>query len=200
MTLQDRIEAYAKAFPKRPPLQLVTEGAGKDKHEVLYGQMVIGAAYGNDTRYYGAHPRGYLARIMALFPDVVPSRLNVLHAFSGSLPKSQDYSRCDSHQPAEYRMPIEDLPANLSWKFPLITADPPYTALDATKYGTKMIDRGRVMRALAEVTAPRGHVVWLDCCWPMHRKDQWRTVGRIGLTRSTNHRVRMVSIFERVAT
>jgi hypothetical protein len=41
--------------------------------------------------------------------------------------------------------------------------------------------------------------VWLDQVWPMHRKDEWRTVGRILLQRSTNHRVRLVSIFERAA-
>jgi hypothetical protein len=35
--------------------------------------------------------------------------------------------------------------------------------------------------------------------WPMHRKDEWRTVGRIMLVRSTNHRVRCVTIFERVS-
>ena len=44
---------------------------------------------------------------------------------------------------------------------------------------------------------PAAFVVWLDTVWPMHRKDTWRTVGRILLQRSTNHRVRLVTLFER---
>jgi hypothetical protein len=64
---------------------------------------------------------------------------------------------------------------------------------------TLMIDRGKVFRSLARVTEPGGHVVWLDTVWPMHSKEEWRTVGRICLIRSTNHRVRLISIFERQA-
>lgn len=50
-----------------------------------------------------------------------------------------------------------------------------------------------------KVTKPGGHLVWLDVCWPMHRKVEWVTVGRIAIVRSTNHRVRMATIFERCA-
>jgi hypothetical protein len=182
-------------------LQLVTEGVGKSKHEVIYGQWVIGNNYRNKTTYYGAYPAGYLARIHALFPDHRGAQ-SVLHAFSGSLPVGS-YIRCDMTQPAECQCRVEDLPQHKLFldfgPWYLVLADPPYSAPDATKYGTPMINRGKVMRALAHVTAPGGHVVWLDTTWPMHRKDQWRTVGRIGLTRSTNHRTRMVTIFERVA-
>ena len=62
-----------------------------------------------------------------------------------------------------------------------------------------MIVRGKVTRALAEVVRPGGHLAWLDVCWPMHNKTQWVTVGRIFIQRSTNHRVRVLSIFEMVA-
>ncbi|MND07635.1 hypothetical protein D3C83_297470 [compost metagenome] len=55
------------------------------------------------------------------------------------------------------------------------------------------------MAAIARVTIVGGHLVWLDTTWPMHRKAEWRTVGRITIVRSTNHRVRMISIFERQA-
>jgi hypothetical protein len=53
------------------------------------------------------------------------------------------------------------------------------------------------MAAIAQVIQPGLHLVWLDTVWPMHRKAEWRTVGRITLLRSTNHRLREVSIFER---
>lgn len=61
-----------------------------------------------------------------------------------------------------------------------------------------MVNRGKATRALAQVVDPGGFLVWLDTVWPMHRKAEWRTVGRILLQRSTNHRARIVSIFERV--
>jgi hypothetical protein len=84
-------------------------------------------------------------------------------------------------------------------RFDLVTADPPYSSQDAEHYQTPMIDRRKVMAALADVTFRGGHLVWLDTVWPMHSKTQWITVGRICLVRSTNHRVRLVSIFQRVS-
>lgn len=203
MTLSERVAAYANAFPGRPPLQVVTEGAGRDAHEVIYGQWVIGNDYRNKTRFYGAYPNGYLDRVKALFPDIpefnaARGKLNHLHVFSGSLPEGR-YVRCDTVQPAEITASVYDLEPGLHGRYPLVFADPPYSAADAVKYKTKMIVRGRVMRSLATVTELGGFVVWLDTCWPMFSKTQWRTVGRIGVTRSTNHRVRMVSIFERLA-
>jgi hypothetical protein len=73
--------------------------------------------------------------------------------------------------------------------FGLVIADPPNSDADAEKYGVVMVDRGRVTRALATVVRPGGFLCWLDCVWPMHRKAEWLTVGRILLQRSTNHRV-----------
>ena len=61
----------------------------------------------------------------------------------------------------------------------------------------KPVRNNDVMREAARVTAPGGNLVWLDQKRPMFRKDQWRLWGAIGLVRSTNHRVRLVSIFER---
>ena len=147
--------------------------------------------------FYGSYPPTYLARAMALFPDVkYPDER--LHAFSGSLPKG-DYVRCDSVQDAELRGRVEDLPRLTAGTFRLVLADPPYTKSDAEKYGTPPLNRRAALAALAEVTRSGGHLVWLDTVWPMHSKRDWRTVGRILLVRSTNHRVRLVSLFERVA-
>jgi len=201
VTLLERAAAFARVFHDRPAshLQLVRE----QDHEVLYGRWVIGPDYRNKTKYYGAYPAGYIERVMALFPDVESLSLGdssvVLHVFSGSLPPG-NYERCDSHQPAELQCSVYNLP-NRIWNFKpwLVLADPPYSAADAEHYGTAMVDRRRAMAALAQVTRVGGHLVWLDTVWPMHRKADWRTVGRIALTRSTNHRIRDISIFERVA-
>jgi len=86
-----------------------------------------------------------------------------------------------------------------SARFDLILADPPYSPEDAEKYGVRMPNRREVTRALAQVCRPGGILVWLDVVWPQHRKEEWRTWGQIGLVRSTNHRVRLVSFFERTA-
>lgn len=193
MTLRDRAAAYAAAFAGRPPLQVVREKA----RDVLYGVWMGGQNYRSRSSFYGSYPPGYLDRVMALFPDVPPTPETVLHVFSGSLPPGP-YARVDSHQPAEYACNVYDLPtqaAGQQWR--LAIADPPYSAADAQRYGTPPLDRGRALRALASVVAPGGHLVWLDCVWPMHLTQQWITVGRITFVRSTNHRVRLVSIFER---
>lgn len=201
MTVHERAAAYAAAFPTHPPLQIVQEGTTKDRHDVIYGVWMPGQDYRNKTRYYGAYPAGYLDRVMALFPDVCrprASQSDLLHVFSGSLPPG-NYKRCDMVQPAELGCSVYDLPKHLVHCPRLVLADPPYSSADAEKYCTPMVDRRRAMAALAMVTQPGGHLVWLDTVWPMHRKTEWRTVGRIALVRSTNHRVRMVSIFERRA-
>jgi hypothetical protein len=79
-----------------------------------------------------------------------------------------------------------------------------------------MVNRGKALRALAQVIQPGGWLVWLDTVWPMHSKlewasaasialvtdweledGEWDSTGLIALVRSTNHRVRMVSMFQR---
>lgn len=207
LAIADRVACYNATWPDRPPMVdgdewvtktwMASEGQGHDRHPVAYGIWVVGAAYGNESDYYGAHPRTYLERVWSMFPDVVPQTDTVLHAFSGSLPAGL-YSRCDLRQPSEYPCAVDRLPERLlGRKFRLCFADPPYSAEDAVHYGTPMVNRGQCMRSLAACVEVGGHVVWLDTVWPMHRKSQWRTVGRICLVRSTNHRVRLVSIFER---
>lgn len=161
---------------------------------------------GRSRAYYGAYPPTYLSRVRALFPDIDSTgptngqvNLRILHVFSGSLPPGP-YLRCDTVQPAEIKRSVYDLDANANGTYELIYADPPYSAADAEKYGTPMVDRRRALAGLARVTRVGGFVVWLDTVWPQHRKEQFRTVGRIALVRSTNHRVRLVSIFERQAS
>lgn len=216
LTLAERAASYARVFPDRPELQLVRE-AGEC---VLYGTWVGGNDYRNESTFYGSYPPGYLDRVMALYPDVatdtaalerstsvVEKHWPILHAFSGSLPRGP-YTRLDVRsEPAPGIRPdvvasVYDVAAQvLPWRSPfdLVLADPPYSAADAEKYETAGVDRRRAMAALAQVTGVGRHLVWLDCCWPMHAKTDWRTVGRISFIRSTNHRVRLISIFERRA-
>ena len=204
LSLADRVEAFKAAFPKREASWpwIVQEGIGAERHEVLYAIWVIGQDYRNKTRFYGAYPHGYLDRVMAFFPELKTPAFpgHVLHVFSGSLPASPHYERCDLVEDAEIPVSVYDLPKIILNHRPrLILADPPYSREDATNYGTPMVDRRRAMRALAQVADRGRHLVWLDTVWPMHRKAEWITVGRILLQRSTNHRTRVITIFERRA-
>lgn len=198
LTLEDRAELFNVSMGHWPAshVHLVNENG----HGVLYGRWVLGNDYRAKNKYYGEYPPNYLARVMALFPDVWMSSDetdgSILHAFSGSLPKGK-YDRCDVMQDVEFRCRVEGLSLQTTHRWALVVADPPYSADDALKYGTVMIDRRKVLAALAQVTLPGGYLCWLDTTWPMHSKKQWLTVGRIAITRSTNHRIRDLTIFQR---
>lgn len=207
LTMQQRADAYAASeFGRRFP-ESVPRVSREQERDVLYAIWVIGNDYRNPSRYYGSYPRGYLERLMALFPDVTdpqthcryrgPGWLPTLHAFAGSVPPGH-YIRCDVQGDVEARCSVLELPERYGRDFFLQFADPPYSGPDAEKYGTPMVDRRRCTAALAQVAQPGGFLCWLDTCWPMHSKRQWVTVGRIFVQRSTNHRVRLLSIFRRV--
>lgn len=200
MTLADRADAYIAAFPKREASwPRVVREQGRD---VIYATWVVGADYRTKSRFYGAYPPGYLERLMAFFPDLATPkfglRRQVLHAFSGSLPLG-NYVRLDIN-PANHPDVVGSVyhaASLLRHPFRLVVADPPYSAADAEKYGTAPVDKRRAVAALADVTEPGGILAWLDTCWPLHTKRQWLTVGRILVQRSTNHRVRLLTLFER---
>src|ERR1043165_9417168 len=97
--MAERVALHNRAFAKWPAfhLRLVQE----QRRDVAYGIWVLGNDYRNKTRYYGAYPPGYLARVMALFPtgpqtlrDRGLESTSVRPAFSGSLPAGQ-YVRLD---------------------------------------------------------------------------------------------------------
>jgi len=80
----------------------------------------------------------------------------------------------------------------------LVLADPPYSVEDAEHYQASMINRNTVLRTLARKLKAGAHLVWLDQVLPMYRKDEWAVEAYIGMVKSTNHRVRMVTIFRRL--
>jgi ubiquinone/menaquinone biosynthesis C-methylase UbiE len=82
--------------------------------------------------------------------------------------------------------------------FQLCYSDPPYSDIDAERYQSKMPDRRKVLYEAYRVIEPGGFLVWMDTVLPMYRKDMWHWCGAISLWRSTNHRIRGVSIFERL--
>lgn len=209
MNIRERVDAYNAAHPNYPGL-LADAG-------MVVGTWMIGACYKNPNPLYGAYPYGYLKRVHSMFPDA----RHVLHAFSGGLTKSaaimaafdgglnlaQPYTTelVDMHGPEQGRHPtwqgdlLEfcELP-DRQGRFDLILADPPYSAEDAKKYDCPPPNRRATLQALRRVCKTGGNLVWLDTQWPMHRKTEWKTWGTVGLLRSTQHRMRLVSMFEAV--
>jgi len=177
-------ESYNSAFPKYPPL-VCTE-------RWLYGVFMAGNNYSNTSRFHGAYPPTVMKRYQAMF-----NGSRVLHLFSGSLPPG-DYLRIDLIQDADVKANTKELPLKDN-VFDLIFADPPYTDKDAEIYGTRPISRLHSVREAARVLQPGGLLVWLDMKYPMYSRKSLILLGTIALVRSTNHWVRMIFIFRKVA-
>jgi hypothetical protein len=202
--MAERIDAYNAGTPYAASRLWLVEEQGR---QVCYGIWVLGNDYRARTTLYGAYPPDYLPRMMRLFGDVPVAEITprgleaqVLHACSGSLPPGP-YVRLDLNPAREPDVcgSVYDVAGIFATRghFRLCLVDPPYSDEDAVAYETPMVNRRRAMASLADVIAPGGHLVWLDVTWPIHRKAQWQTVGRIAIVRSTNHRVRIAHIFER---
>ena len=207
MRLKDRADLYARRFPDYPPVVCHCDW--------LYGVWMIGACYKRTNDLYGAYPPSYLQRVHSMFPD----KTHILHLFSGGLTEkvavweaNSGIGRLggvttpfaelvDAHGPDEGRHPTKQCDVTkLPWKgrlFNLVLVDPPYSKEDAAKYGDKTVPAHKVFEEAHRVTEDGAFLVWLDQKLPMYKKALWKLVGTIGLVRSTNHRFRLVSIFER---
>jgi hypothetical protein len=198
LPLTERAESYAKVFPKWPKPR--TDDRWLDSMWVL-GQNYKAVVHSEeDPPLYGSYPPNYIARIMSLFPDAE----RVLHLFSGSLPFSENYARFCNKMPHPLGpLDFEGNAESIGLKyqpntFDLILSDPPYSPDDAEKYNVPYYNQRLVLGEAFKILEPGGHLVWLDTKLPMFRKDMWHLWGLIGVVRSTNHRFRVVSIFERL--
>lgn len=192
LTLKERAENYNRTFERYSQLAWL-----QASDRWLWGVWIIGNNYANKNKYYGEYPPGYLDRVMSLFPDIEDNE--ILHLFSGSLDESVKGIRVDINP--ELKPDIvgdaEKLSEFLPFSPKLIIADPPYSEEDAKHYGTCMVNRNKVVRECAKVLKPGGFLVWLDQVLPMYRRKELELVGTIGVIRSTNHRVRMVFIWQK---
>lgn len=188
MKLSERVDAYNRKFHKFPKMWF-------DKGWIL-GIWNCGNDY-KGSGYYGSYPPKYLERIGALFPD----QKDVLHLFSGSLPPGA-YTRFDRRPEMEPDVVGEakDLLKHFQpGSFDIIYADPPYSEADANCYGTSLISRNQVVKDCWSLLKEDGFLCWMDQVLPMYSKDCLRRVGEIGISRSTNHRVRFVFIFQKTS-
>jgi hypothetical protein len=194
--LQQRCEFYGQAFPWPPPRADQEESVWVDGDRWISGVWILGNDY-RGSGYYGAYPPNFIKRVMALFPDAQ----RILHLFSGSLPPGP-YTRFDIQGPnADVIGDAHELHERFAAEsFDLIVADPPYSNEDADHYGVPMIQRNRVLAECAIILEAGGFLVWLDQVLPMFLKNTLRLCGTIGIVRSTNHRVRLASIFKKLSS
>jgi hypothetical protein len=189
MQWQQRIDSYVEktGFPKSLFI-------AEDNRVV--GTWIMGNDYRVKSAYYGGYPAGYLKRIKALFPE----KKRTLHLFSGKVDLAVFPGDTVDVNPklkptyVDDAQTLENVPLE---KYDLVLADPPYSVEDSVRYGTSMVKRNRVMRALQRLT-PGAHVVWLDQVLPMYRKDAFAPEAVIGMWKSTNHRFRGITIFRRL--
>jgi hypothetical protein len=191
LTPAGRAAAYARAFPQYPDSHFRVSGRWCTAH------WMLGNSY-RGSGYYGAYPPGLLRRLWALYPDIDG---RVLHICSGSLTSAVRGVRLDiRHVPGLVEPDVRGsvlLMPFLPGAFELGLADPPYGTAQAENYGTGMPSRRKVMAAAHEAIGAGGQLAWLDTQLPMYRKAQWRNWGQVCVVRSTNHAVRLLSLFER---
>ena len=60
-----------------------------------------------------------------------------------------------------------------------------------------MIKRNTVLKECVKLLVNGGHSVWLDQVLPIYKKVELKTIGYIGMVKSTNHRFRVITIFEK---
>jgi hypothetical protein len=169
---------------------------------IVCGYWLCGQDYHNKTGYYGAYPPSYLKRIKLLFPLDFPCSM-MMHLFSGKVERgiwncevlvdsNPELNPTIVHD-AETISEISDKPA-----FDLVLADPPYNN-NHTKYGTKKVNKKKVIRECSKILNMNGYLVWLDTSIPIWAKaDGWKLRGTIGLNQSTNHLTRTITILQKV--
>jgi len=186
---KDRIENYNKRFPDYDPII--------EHNNKIYGFWLIGRWYASDTSLYGSYPPSYLRRIMTLFPDCY----KILHLFSGTLIGDGEYVTTYDINPG-YKPNICDDTRNLlnhfeSDTFELILADPPYQKRDFEVYKCKPFNKPKVVKDCSLIIKEHGFLVWMDTIMPTFSKEDWNLAGAIALLQSTNHRIRIISIFQK---
>lgn len=189
-TFADRKRFYEKAFPDKPESLIAAPYR-------LDGVWQIGNDYRNRSDYYGAFPASFLRRVDAVFPDAE----RTLMLFSGSVARACEHVTFDINP--KLKPDVVGNAEEVHRHFPrghfdFVVADPPYSAVHALRYGTRMPNRLKVMRSVAQILQPGGFLVWLDTKWPMHRKTELRFCGVISVIRSTNHDIRGTFLFQRV--
>lgn len=185
---EQRVESFHRRFPKYL--------APSVHNGRLYTMWLCGALFSRKNGYYGSYPYSVKERIYALFPDCP----TIVHLFSGTVNEisSITYDRLPELTPTicDDIMNIANHKAELD-DVDLFVADPPYEASDFERYGAKPFDKPKAIREIARVAKPHSFLAWLDTRIPRTNKRVWQLLGYLGLSVSTNTRVRCWTLLER---
>jgi hypothetical protein len=191
MNWPDRIENYHRQIGK--PYLGYAKGW-------CYGTWVMGNSYRKRTNYYGAFQGNFIKRVAALFPD----RKRVLHLFSGKVDTAAfpgDTLDTDPRLNPTFCVSAETCDGVDLSSYDFVLADPPYSVVDAEYYyGKCMVNRNKVMATLSNGLPAGAYIAWLDQVQPMYRKASVKLEAEIGISGSTNHRVRMLFVWRRQAS
>jgi len=162
-----------------------------------YATWFLGQNYKNATDYYGAYPPMYWKRIQSFIrPDD-----KVVHLFSGSL-AAGEYVRVDmdATMNPDVCCRTEDIGDHIEHNsVDVVFADPPYSKADSDiGYKGNYPNKKKTISAVHTILKPGGLLFWLDTALPMFRKTEFELAGVITILISTNHRVRLVSVFRKV--
>jgi hypothetical protein len=188
LTWPDRIENY------RQKIGIPYLG---HENNWTYGTWFMGNSYEKKTDYYGGFQGNFLKRIAALFPD----RKRVLHLFAGRVDRAAfpgDTLDLRPELEPTYCVNAESCAGVPLADYDFVLADPPYSASDAERYGTIMVNRNKVVATLAAGLPSGAYVCWLDQVYPMFSKAALKPEAVIGIVGSTNHRFRVLTVFHRV--
>jgi hypothetical protein len=161
LTWPERIVRYNSVFPGRGSyLTWHTDG----ERPWLVGGWVL-AYYARTpaaraANFWGAYPGDILKRYRAMFPD----KRNILHGCSGMVDLKTlpgDTVDIRPEMKPTFCTDVQTMQGVPLDRYDLALFDVPYRPSDAEKYGTPMLVRKRVMRALEGLRAD-AHVVWLD--------------------------------------
>ena len=190
------LNKYKQTFPNYPPVV--------ESNNWVYGIWLIGNFYKRKYGYHSEYPPSYLKRVYALFDG----EGKVLHLFSGVVDKNKDYDEItfdisytgyDDQPQADVLGNAENL--NIYFpetKFDLIIADPPYTLVDANRYGCKkLVNKKKVLNECYKIANNNAYLIWLDLSIPIYTNKEWKLIGTIGLLTGTNRKIRIISIFQK---
>lgn len=168
---------------------------------IICGYWLVGQDYHNKSGYYGAYPPSYLKRMKLLFPE---ENGWVVHLFSGKVEQGTWPAEITVDSNADLQPSIccdaEHISEMLNPEITsLILADPPYNN-NHKKYWVPKVSKKKVIKECVKLLKVGGHLVWLDTIIPIWAKaDGWKLRGTIGITQSTNHLTRTITILEKVA-
>lgn len=164
------------------------------------------------VKYYGSYPNGFLERARALL-GVTPLD-PVLHVCGGMAraypakprgfgPNDKTLDLDPALEPDFLQSATDPLPKNdLTWLWPALIADPPYTEEDAAHYvpGAAAFPKANlILKHMLAVVRPGGRVGMLHYVLPQPPREGVRFVACVGVIVGFNNRMRCFSVFEREA-